>query len=85
MSDEPDDPDDGGPFDERIADPECERQCGYTLGDGMIRREPKYSFGAWFVLLFGISIEPSKMLFRCRKCHRVVHESTDPAILKVET
>ena len=59
--------------------------AGYKLGDGMIQREPRYGFGAWFALLFGISIEPSRIDFRCRKCGKVVYKLEDPDVLKTET
>jgi len=47
----------------------------------MVRAEPKYGFGAWLRLAIGVSARPERIVYRCRRCHSVVEETTAPETL----
>jgi hypothetical protein len=48
----------------------------------MVSPENHYTFKQKFILMLGVSVEPVKISFRCRKCWKVFEETTDPADLK---
>ncbi len=57
--------------------PHC--RCGHTRDHYMVSAEGKYTLGGWLLMLFGVSVTPRHVVFRCRRCGEVFDESTDEA------
>ena len=55
-----------------------------TLDHGNIKKEPKSPAMGWATLLFGISIKPTRIDYRCYRCGAKVGSTSDPALLKQE-
>jgi hypothetical protein len=59
---------------EASALPHC--ACGVDRLHPLVSAEPKYGLGAWLRLAIGVSARPERIIYRCRRCHAVVDEST---------
>jgi hypothetical protein len=44
--------------------------------------ENHYTFAGSLILMLGISVEPVKVTYQCRKCWKVFDETTDPKDLR---
>ncbi len=53
-----------------------------NLDHGNVQKEPRYGAMGWATLLFGISIKPSRIDYRCYRCGAKLGSSSDPALLK---
>lgn len=60
--------------------PRCE--CGHDRHHYMVSAENHYTFGRSLILMLGISVEPVKVTYQCRKCWKVFDETTDPKDLR---
>jgi len=47
----------------------------------MVSPSGEYSFGAWCLILFGISARPRAIRFQCRSCGEEIARSTDPTVI----
>ena len=52
------------------------------IDHGMVQRAPHYGFMGWAAVLFGISMVPSRIDYRCRRCGVVLDSTTDPKLLR---
>lgn len=60
------------------ADPDLPRcQCGHTRDHHMVSSECSYSFWGYFALFTGITVYPTKVVFRCRDCQERFEETSD--------
>jgi hypothetical protein len=48
----------------------------------MVSPENHYTFTGKIILMLGISVEPVKVTYQCRKCWQVFDETTDPAVMR---
>jgi len=60
--------------------PRC--PCGYDRDHHLVSPEPKHTFWGWVLMTLGITSHPIHMAFRCRRCHQVIEETTDPVVMK---
>ncbi|NBO37834.1 hypothetical protein EBU99_04545 [bacterium] len=56
--------------------------CGNTYISHMVSQVGEYTGWGWFWVLFGVTTEPVRVKFVCRKCKAVVGESSDRRILR---
>jgi hypothetical protein len=56
--------------------------CGYDYQNNMVSQIGEYSGWGWFWVLFGVTTEPVRVKFVCRKCQTVVGISDDRRILR---
>ncbi len=55
--------------------------CGeYSTDHPQVIIHPEYSFTGWFLLAFGVTISPKRIVYQC-KCGRKFAASTDPDVL----
>ncbi|MCB9781020.1 MAG: hypothetical protein H6742_20795 [Alphaproteobacteria bacterium] len=62
------------------AGPTC--ACGHDRDHFMVSPEPSYSTWGWFWLLFGSSVVPARVDFKCRQCGQVFDRTQDVAEMK---
>jgi hypothetical protein len=60
--------------------PRCE--CGHDRHHYMVSAQNHHTFARALILMLGISVEPVKVTFQCRKCWKVFDETTDPKDLR---
>ncbi len=60
--------------------PKC--SCGFDRNHFMTTTKGKYSFWGWLGLLYGISMKPRKVLFKCTRCGEAFDETDDASYLK---
>lgn len=54
--------------------------CGeYTTDHPDVIIHPEYSFTGWFLLSFGVTVSPKRIVYQC-KCGRKFAASTDPEV-----
>ena len=51
--------------------------CGFKRGDDLIQPKAHYSWGAWVLMVIGISSCPEKIDFACIKCGEILESVTD--------
>lgn len=56
--------------------------CGHGRGHHLVSIDAEYSAFAWFLMFFGISAQPSRLAYRCRKCDTIFDATTDPDVLR---
>ena len=56
--------------------PRC--KCGHDRTHHMVSAVGNFSPWAWALLVFGISVRPYEVEYRCRKCDRVIERTSDP-------
>ncbi|MCR9145276.1 MAG: hypothetical protein NXI24_23760 [bacterium] len=55
--------------------------CGeYSTDHPQVIIHPEYSFTGWFLLAFGVTVSPKRIVYQC-KCGRKFAASTDPDVL----
>jgi hypothetical protein len=60
--------------------------CGHHIGDPAIQEEPEYGFIGWLMLaLFGVTLRPKHISFRCMYCREELGTSRDPKLLARRT
>jgi hypothetical protein len=60
--------------------PRC--PCGHDRRHFMVSPENHYSWLGTVILLLGISVEPVKVTYTCRKCWKVFDETRDPEVMR---
>jgi hypothetical protein len=60
--------------------PRC--ACGHDRNHFMVSAENHYTFLGTCVLMLGISVEPVKVTYQCRKCWQVFDQTTDPIVMR---
>lgn len=55
--------------------------CGHNRHHHRVSRDGEYRTWAWLLLMWGISVEPLKVTWRCRLCNTSFDESRDPSVL----
>jgi hypothetical protein len=60
---------------------EARCRCGHGRGHHMVSARNHYSFRRQLVVVLGVSVEPNKVSFECRRCGEVFDQSTDKADL----
>jgi hypothetical protein len=60
--------------------PRC--PCGHDRNHFMVSPENHYSFVGRVILMLGISVEPVKVTYQCRKCWKIFDESSDPRVMQ---
>lgn len=53
-------------------------RCGHHRDHPAVVAKPSYGFWAWLALLNGISGQPKKITWQCRRCGDVLGETRDP-------
>lgn len=48
----------------------------------MVSPRNHYTFWRHLILMLGVSVEPIRVTFECRKCWQVFDEETDPAVMR---
>jgi hypothetical protein len=56
--------------------------CGHDYMSHMVSQIGEYTGWGWFWVLFGVTTEPVRVKFVCRRCQGVVGTSSDPRILR---
>lgn len=56
--------------------------CGNTYLSHMVSQVGEYTGWGWFWVLFGVTTEPVRVKFVCRRCQTIVGESDDPRVLR---
>jgi hypothetical protein len=56
--------------------------CGHDYTSHMVSQIGEYTGWGWFWVLFGVTTEPVRVKFVCRRCNTVVGVSEDPKILR---
>ena len=64
--------------DKEDAEPLPRCPCGHDRHHFMVSPENHYTFLRTLILALGISVEPVKVTYQCRKCWKVFDETTDP-------
>ena len=54
------------------------------MGHVRIKKTPAYSWADWCWLLWGVSVTPKRLDYKCCKCDDVLESITDEATLKAE-
>jgi hypothetical protein len=60
--------------------PRC--PCGHDRHHFMVSPENHYTLVGKVILMLGISVEPVKVTYQCRKCWKVFDETTDPKVMR---
>lgn len=55
--------------------PRC--RCGHDRTHYMVSAEPKYGFWQMIVVIMGISQQPRRIEYRCRRCDQVFDATED--------
>jgi hypothetical protein len=48
----------------------------------MVSAENHYTFLRSLILMLGVSVEPVKVTYQCRKCWQVFDQTTDPKVMR---
>jgi hypothetical protein len=48
----------------------------------MVSAENHYSLLGRMILMLGISVEPVKVTYQCRRCWKIFDETRDPGVLR---
>jgi hypothetical protein len=56
--------------------------CGHDYTSHMVSQIGEYTGWGWFWVLFGVTTEPVRVKFVCRRCNSIVGISNDPKILR---
>ncbi|MFZ9519836.1 MAG: hypothetical protein ACO3A4_05105 [Silvanigrellaceae bacterium] len=56
--------------------------CGHDYRDHMVSQIGEYTGWGWFWVLFGVTTEPVRVKFVCRRCQTTVGVSEDRRILR---
>ena len=54
------------------------------MGHVRIKKTPAYTWVDWCWLLWGVSVTPKRLDYKCCKCDEVLESITDEATLKAE-
>jgi len=65
---------------EQSESPVC--KCGFDRTHPYIEKKGRYSFLGWLALIAGASARPKSIYYQCRRCHTIIEETTDPAIIE---
>jgi hypothetical protein len=60
--------------------PRC--PCGHDRHHFMVTAENHYTFLRSLILMLGVSVEPVKITYQCRKCWKVFDETSDPNVMR---
>lgn len=55
--------------------------CGYRRGHHFVSEEAEYTIMGWVLLIIGVTPQPIRVIFRCRRCDFVFGETRDRRIL----
>ena len=55
--------------------------CGYGRGHHFVSEEAEYTTMGWALLIIGVTPQPTRVVFRCRRCDFVFGQTTDPRVL----
>ena len=59
-------------------------KCGYSVGHSAVRKSPAYSVFGWCMLLWGVSVTPKHLEYKCLRCGDVLARITDAAELEAK-
>lgn len=66
---------------ERTAATTC--VCGKSkTTDSDVILHPEYNLSGWFLLAFGVTVTPKRIVYQCRDCGRKFAATTDPVELE---
>jgi hypothetical protein len=55
--------------------------CGYRRSHHFVSEEAEYTVIGWVLLIVGVTPQPRRVVYRCRRCDFIFGETTDPRIL----
>lgn len=55
--------------------------CGYRRTHYFVGGEAEYTVMGWALLIIGVTPQPTRVIFRCRRCDFVFGETTDSRVL----
>jgi hypothetical protein len=68
------------PYRTSASPPRC--PCGYDASHYMVSAIGNHSVLGWLLIMFGIGVPATRMIFRCRVCDQVIDVTTDPEVME---